>query len=391
MSTIDISAPTGDQEIRLFGDILAESLCFPPPDEFDLAAVEGRENLLVARIDGCVVGGLIVRPMGQWFGGRCVPMGAVRGVATSPEYRGQGIGQAMMCHALNEMHDAGTAISVLYPATQPVYRRPGFEQAGVSLLYRIDPQAFGVHEQPLAIRKMTPDDYEAVHNVYTERARHESGQVDRDAWLWKRKIEPRIGKAFGYVVSRGDEMEGYVVFTKMHREAPFYDLYVNDMVALTVDAGRSLLSFLANHRSMSKRITWTGPPSDPLMLLTPEQNENKVERLAWMLRIVDVDRALEARGYAPHIDCQVHFEVRDDVLPHNNDRFVLEIADGQARVRRGGEGRLAIDVRGLASLYTGYLSPEQLKVSGYADGDAESMRVAASVFAGPAPWLADMF
>ena len=111
----------------------------------------------------------------------------------------------------------------------------------------------------------------------------------------------------------------------------------------------------------------------------------------WMLRIVDVAGALEARGYAADRGARVHFEVRDDVLPQNNGRFVLEVSDGRGKVSRGGDGRVGIDVRGLAAMYTGHWTAEQLRGRDYLEASAEDASAASAVFAGHAPFMSDRF
>jgi predicted acetyltransferase len=111
----------------------------------------------------------------------------------------------------------------------------------------------------------------------------------------------------------------------------------------------------------------------------------------WMLRIVDVPGALKARGYSPGLTAEVHLSVRDDVLPHNHGRFVLQVADSRASVQRGGDGTLHVDIRGLAAMYSGHLSPAELKAAGYLDGPDEDLAAATAIFAGPTPWMPDIF
>ena len=110
-----------------------------------------------------------------------------------------------------------------------------------------------------------------------------------------------------------------------------------------------------------------------------------------MLRLVDVKAALEARGYRSGVSAEVHLDIQDDLFPENSGKKRLVISDGGAEVTGGGDGRIRLDVRGLAALYTGHLSAHDLAVTSLidaSDGDLESL---GAVFAGPAPWMADMF
>jgi predicted acetyltransferase len=60
-------------------------------------------------------------------------------------------------------------------------------------------------------------------------------------------------------------------------------------------------------------------------------------------------------------------------------------------VRPGGDGRLRLDVRALAPLYSGHLSPHALHAVGALEADEGSLAVAAALFGGPAPAMPDMF
>ena len=107
------------------------------------------------------------------------------------------------------------------------------------------------------------------------------------------------------------------------------------------------------------------------------------------LRIVDVGGALGARGYPPGISAELHFDIQDDLLSWNNGRFVLELADGRAQARPGGQGRIRLHARGLATLYSGYMTPQELRVAGTLDGPDQDVAAAGLVFAGPRPWTPD--
>ena len=84
-------------------------------------------------------------------------------------------------------------------------------------------------------------------------------------------------------------------------------------------------------------------------------------------------------------------EVRDRFCPWNDGRFVLAVADGRGEVREGGRSDVILDARGLAALYSGYLSPVALQQVGLAAGEPRALAAAGLPFAGPAPWMPDMF
>jgi predicted acetyltransferase len=113
--------------------------------------------------------------------------------------------------------------------------------------------------------------------------------------------------------------------------------------------------------------------------------------LDWMLRVVDVRKALEARGYPRGVEAQLHFDIEDDMLPENNGKVTLSVSGGRGEVREGGEGRIKMHVRDLAAVYTGFASPFEQAVLGKVSGPNEDLWAAGAVFAGPRPWMADIF
>ena len=60
-----------------------------------------------------------------------MPMAGIAGVVVSPEYRGRGVGTGLMSATAVRGRELGFPVSALYPATVPVYRRTGWEIAGV--------------------------------------------------------------------------------------------------------------------------------------------------------------------------------------------------------------------------------------------------------------------
>src|SRR5207253_970737 len=101
----------------------------------------------------------------------------------------------------------------------------------------------------------------------------------RIEWVWKRVLESPDTKVFGYLAERKGHAEGYVVYIQK-AEQPFgYELHLRDLVALTPEATRRLLTLLGDHRSVSRSTLYLGGPADPVLLHLAEQ-EWKID-LRW--------------------------------------------------------------------------------------------------------------
>jgi predicted acetyltransferase len=224
-------------------------------------------------------------------------------------------------------------------------------------------------------------------------ARYRAGNLERTPWLWRRIVDPVKGDVTCFRAHRAGKTEGYIAFVG-HWTSPRMrlDLAIRDLIAVTPAAARRLWSLIADHRSLGGDVTFADAPGAPALraLRDPVYAVDRMH--TWMLRIIDVDTALAARGYPAELTTTLDVDVHDDLLPRNGGRFRLAVVGGTGRVERGeGDGSLRIDVRGLAALYSGYLPTQELRDMGLADGEPEVLARATALFAGTAPWLVEMF
>lgn len=380
--------PVRPDELERLALLLEHALGFGPGGMASWLESIGHAHVRAVRSGGAPVAGLAIIPMGHWFGGRSVPTGGITAVGVAPPQRGSGVGIGMLRAMLHELHEQGTPLSSLYPATTAFYRRAGYERASTRIIYEQPLAALGVRDHSLEAVAVDPSQHDIVKRLYAQQGAASSSFIDRPDFYWDAFLKPKDRPSHIYMTLRDGEPEGYVAFFQGGWTDP---LNVRDIVALTPGAARRLLTLLADHRSVQETVRWPGGPVDPLGFLMSEQKQKVFRAIDLMLRIVDVAGALEARGYAPGAAAELHLDVADDVLPWNNGRFVLEVAGGRGRVSPGGQGRLKLHARDLAVLYSGYLSPFELRQAGALSGEAADLAAAALAFSGPRPWLPDMF
>jgi predicted acetyltransferase len=393
MSEISVGPPQSDDELLAFAAQHRRTYNWTQEayDDWVAKRAERVEDLRIVRSGDRVAGGLSLIPMGQWFGGRSIPMTGIGGVGVDPQERAGGLASALMRSVVEELHAGGTALSALYPATQPVYRRVGYELAGSFVNYSVAANLIDSRDRSLQIEVCDPVDRDLLSRLYVARAQRTNANLDRSEKFWNRITDNPKGDVHTYVVSGDSGAEGYIVFRQLSEKGWGYDLNLRDVVALTPGAGRRLWTFFADHRSFAGKVKWIGGPADPFTFHLREQDWAVDKSWNWMLRIVDVERALGERGYPSGLEAELHLDVADDIVPANNTSFVLRVAGGKGEVARGGRGSVKIDVRGLAPMYAGFLGAEELTATGYIDGPDEDLAIATAIFGGPAPWLADFF
>ena len=390
--TFEYGVPSEPADLAALGEMIRHAFGMAPAYLDTYMRRLGRESFRCVRADGQVAGGLAVYSLGQWFGGRRVPMAGLAAVAVPPEGRGRGTARALLTATLSELHAREVALSTLYPATHTLYRSVGYEQAGNRAWRRFAPSSIGLADRTLPIRPVSPLDPQ-LRVLYRTWAESQQGVLDRGEPMWQRLADPLLDGADvqGYLAGPEGAPEGYVLFVQRGSAIGPMEIAVRDFVALTAGAGRRLLTLLADHRSVVKEIAWPGQLNDPVLCLIPELDMRIEKPERWHLRIVHVPAALAARGYPPELDAELHLAVRDATLPANEGRFVLRVKGGRGEVTKGGRGELALDVRGLAPLYSSYLAPAQLAAIDMLAGAPAALATAAAIFAGPEPWMADFF
>ncbi|MEH1844909.1 MAG: GNAT family N-acetyltransferase [Nostoc sp.] len=379
------------QDIQQLGYILDQCYFSSPGNEEVYINLIGVENFRIIRGLQQVIGGLATIDMGQWWGGQRVPMTGIAAVCIAPEYRGSGAAIALMQHTLKELYARGIPLSALYPSIQGLYRKVGYEQGGHWCNWEVAANSIQVREQPLPLERIVSINHQVFHELYQQQARQTHGYLDRHTAIWERLIQPDEKETFyAYFIGSKEKPQGYILFSQ-HPAEDGAILRIKDWVILTVAAAQSFWSFIANHRSQIERVRWKSSVIDSLTLLLPEQTAKLRHTMRWMLRVVDVVKALEARGYPLGIETELHLEIQDNLLTGNNGKFILSVANGRGEVTKGGKGELQLDIRELAPLYTSLFAPYHLQIAGKLHGTQTAISAAKQIFAGSSPWMADFF
>jgi predicted acetyltransferase len=388
-----------DLAARAFGP--AEEALIRPSFESIVAA--GR---CLGAFDGdLLVGTALYHDLRQWWHGRAVPMAGVAGVKVAPEYRGQGVGRALMTALTELMAERGYPLAVLFPATMTIYRSLGWEIAGhryevvlpsraLSALPRADVKAAGV-------RRPVPDDAAEVLEVIgrAHRDARDSGPITWDEATMRRWLT-RPGWYAGrdrYAYLTGDGFLAYR-WQRGHEE-----IFVDRLVASTAEDTAALWAVTASNASVADTVRAVVGPSDPLWWMLSEQDANIAERESWMLRLLDAPAAIAARGF-PALDLAVPLQLTDDLRAANSGRWDLTVRSGQGRLipcrtsqvhapdtpASPGGPALELGTRGLAALYAG-TPVATLRRSGLAAGGSPAADAALDAAFAAAPFMLDDF
>jgi predicted acetyltransferase len=353
------------------------------------------DSVWVAEETGAIAGVLRVHRFGHFFGGRSVQALGIGGVAVAPEARGRRVAERLVVEVLREFRRRGFAISTLFPATVPVYRRCGYEYMSLRVRFRVPlrslPRAAGPEVVP-----WTDEHLGEVAACYRAWAVGQNGVVDRPERWWPDRVllAHEGGEVFRYCVREGGAVTGYLVYTQATRGDVAdwsFDLNVRDLVWTTPAAAASLLAFAGRHRSNAVDLVWTGPPNDPLANLLVEQDAGFDSWFRQMIRIVDVAAAFEARGYPAGLARAVELSVEDPHVADNALGWRVEVAGGRARVSPAPGAGARVDVATLGAMWSGMLAPADARRLGKLVADDDTVEGLGEMFAGPVPWINDWF
>jgi predicted acetyltransferase len=379
------------EDIGQLGHILEQCFMMSAGDSANYANFVGLDNCRVIYRDQQIAGGLVIYSMAQWWGGECVPMAGIAAVGIAPEYRGDGAAIALMQNALQEIHSQQIPISVLYPATQRLYRKAGYEQAGSYCIWEVPTQSIQITENCLPVQAVDSKNYELFHSLHQQQAKLTQGYLDRHPGIWQLLVHTEPSDTvYCYLIGEKDQPQGYIIFIQ-ERTKDGSILGVRDWVLLSHEAVITFWSFLAKHRSQIDKIRWKSSITDALTLVLPEQTAKIYQSDRWMLRIVDVCKALATRGYPPEIAAELHLEIQDNLLSHNQGKFILSVANGRGEVTKGGKGDFKLDIQALAPLYSNLFTPHQLQLAGKLNTTATALTTATQIFASASPWMMDFF
>ena len=375
----------GDLEANhhLIGAAFGSSRAFDPeraePPNQVLAGYEGSELVATATLI----------PGGQWFGGCPVDGVAVSAVGVAPHRRGKGISKVLMAEALRLMHERGAAISTLFPTTASLYRSVGYEMAGDYVKRTIPMTDLAKATIKADVQSFSAADLQSLAPAYDALARLSSGSVARgqDWWERRRRRTEYAGVRVFLVKVQVAEGIGYVVIGAQPSEHSFMDLRIDDLGAEDGAVLRALGTAITRFGTVTGTVTAFQPPWVLEALTDHGQRWKARESIPWMLRLVDLAKAIELRGWPP-VTATVALRVSDSTLSHNDGSFELQVVDGEGTLVPGGPGTWHVDIGSLASWFTGWRSASQLASLGLLtseSGTAQDLRVLDTLAAGPPP------
>lgn len=336
--------------------------------------------------------------------GEAIAFAGVTAVGTRPEYRRRGLVRKIMTQAIQAQKERGQPVSGLWASQAAIYQRYGYAAAGANRHYTVDTsdiRFFDGDEGSCAIERLSmPECIEPAKALYREFIVNRFGYLHRSSILWRENVfddETPDGPVYLGLASDENGPQGYVAYTlranKVQHRARAQEIKIRDFVWQTLDAYRSLWSFIAGHDLVGRVVWENAPVDDPAahLFAEPRLLHTEDREGSWM-RIVDVPAALAGRGYLPPAAASgdggtvaVHLTIPSDpIAPWNEGTWCLEIdAQGKAAVTKvdGYKAALTLSAKSLASAYTGATSVMELAQLGLVSGPLDAIQTASGILA----------
>ena len=351
------------------------------------------EWTLCAFVAGRMAASYATIPFTARADGRAIALGGVTAVGTLPEYRRQGMLRAITLRAFAQMREHGQGVAALWASQAAIYQRYGYALGSLQTTYRIDGVDIGFadgDEGSARVERVGVEQgFDVVKRVYVDFVAERTLYLHRAQVIWRSNAlsgNDATGPAHVAIAYRAGAPTGYLVYHvregRTGHRTRGQELTIKDLAWLDADAYRSLWSWIKRH-DLVGRVVWArAPADDPAaeIFVEPRLLHAEIRDGVWV-RIVDAAAALSQRGYRVDDALVVEIE-QDDLAPWNAGRFLLETSDGAARfspTRRSADVRL--NVKALASLFTGMRSARELANWGLLDGDDRAIERATRLFA----------
>jgi predicted acetyltransferase len=302
------------------------------------------------------------------------PAAGVTWVGVLPSHRRRGILRELMRRQLDDVHERGEPLAILWASESAIYGRFGYGAAAPETELDAERDAFALRDDPGprgAVRLVTVDEAVELFPPIYERVRPaRPGMLTRteDWWRHGRLGDPEhwrrgAGPKFYALLEIDGEPVGYALYriaSKWEEGTPRGELRILEAVATSPEATAELWRFLFGI-DLVHRVKGAIDPALPLFLMVtdPRRLHLSLSDGLW-LRLVDVEAALRARAFA---DAEpVVLEVADDLLQRNAGRWSI----GRESGRSDAVADVALDVRDLACAYLGAFTFERLAAAGRA-------------------------
>ena len=380
---ITLRTPSDEQVIEFLqplGLAFSEQM---PAEELELEA-KGLES---DRVVGAFDGDRQVGTAGAYSFRLTVPGGEVgaagiTAVGVVPTHTRRGVLRRMMTWLVAQARERGEPVAVLGASEAAIYQRFGYGMATLQSQFDLETvRATFLQpvDMPGTVRYVDSDEatrlFPAIYDSMRRRTPGALGRTDV-TWRWGMAHDAEFmrggnGPKSLALLEVDGEPRAYAIYrikADWDGRGPRHTLMVLEVLGLDAASEQAMWQWIMRIDLIATVKTYRGPVPHPLQLqLTEPRRLGVTVNDGMWLRILDVEKALEARSYLGA--GSLTFDLTDDFCPWNAGSWRLSVPGGGAAAtvvpaEAGAAADLALDVSALSTIYLGGFSFAELSRAG---------------------------
>ena len=372
--------------------VLARRAYGQPVD--DIARLGAYADRRVVLRGGTVVAGGLGLLIPQWFGGRPVPSASMACGCVAPEERGGQLAARLIVERLRPLREQGAVLATLWTSSTGYVRRMGWEAPAAVSSWTVPTGELRRRTEEPDV-EIQPGDTSELGALQDALAARWNGTWQRPAWwdAWQQAQHPHLNT---YRFSpAGQEPTGVLSVAGERHPVDGRRLVVHDFWAADHTTAAAMLAFLGRHDSRIPTVEFqrTGVPPGPLLLHAMHRSGAASAHSwhPWMLRVLDLRRAVQARGWHQEVTVDLPLGVVAED-GQQVEHYILHIAQGIGELTPVSTTADLVLTRGQFAVWYagGYRTATAAALAGV-DGAPASIARLVTATNDQEPWLADYF
>ncbi|AHH18300.1 acetyltransferase (GNAT) domain-containing protein [Nocardia nova SH22a] len=319
----------------------------------------------VAVRSGTVIAGGVGLTAEQFFGGQEVRSGLLAGGCIAPEERGSRLAGQLLLGRIGPLIDDGAVLVSAWTTSNEYGRKLGWQAPCPVYSWRVRADDLR--------RAFSGSAYQVNFGISAEGetligevCRRWNGAIRRPPWWTEWKIRQMGLDVYEFRDDSGI-VSGVTTVSGVSKE-PVRELRVHDFIAGDAAVAATMFNFLSRYNSLAEWVGFRRASLPPAPLLLHNLSRVRAEAQAhhpWMLRILNVEGALQQRGWREMEEQEFTMALVDNFTGETS-RYDIEVRKGAADVSKSTrDPDFTLDMCQLASWYAGgYRSAESARLDG---------------------------